>query len=62
MIVKNSVRTAKKTPYFTDTKINWLTLFKEIIGIYYENYTKPINTERKGADYRAAGNSLPLKG
>jgi hypothetical protein len=28
MLFKNSVRTSKRTPYFTITKINWLTLFK----------------------------------
>jgi hypothetical protein len=28
---KNAVRTAKKTPHVTITKISWLTLFKEII-------------------------------
>jgi hypothetical protein len=28
IIFKNSVRTSKKTPHFTMTKINWLTLFK----------------------------------
>jgi uracil DNA glycosylase len=42
--LKNSVRTAKKTPHFTITKINWLTLFKEIIAVYSENHTKHINT------------------
>jgi hypothetical protein len=40
MIFKNSVLTAKKTPHFTITKINWLTLFKEIIAVYTENHTK----------------------
>jgi hypothetical protein len=40
IIFKNSVRTAKKTQYFTITKINWLTLFKEIIAVYSENHTK----------------------
>jgi hypothetical protein len=35
---------AKKTQHFTITKINWLTLFKEIIAVYSENHTKPINT------------------
>jgi hypothetical protein len=40
IIFKNSVRTAKKTQHFTITKINWLTLFKEIIAVYSENYTK----------------------
>jgi hypothetical protein len=45
LIFKNSVRTAKKTQLFTITKINWLTLFKEIIAVYSENHTKPINTK-----------------
>jgi hypothetical protein len=40
MLFKNSVRTSKRTPHFTITKINWLTLFKEIIVVY----TKHINT------------------
>jgi hypothetical protein len=31
MLFKNSVRTSKRTPHLTITKINWLTLFKEII-------------------------------
>jgi hypothetical protein len=28
MVFKNSVRTSKRTPHFTITTINWLTLFK----------------------------------
>jgi hypothetical protein len=28
IIFKDSVRTSKRTPYFTITKIDWLTLFK----------------------------------
>jgi hypothetical protein len=32
-IFKNPVRTSKRTPHFTVTKINWLTLFKEIIAV-----------------------------
>jgi hypothetical protein len=47
---KNSVCTAKKTQHFTITKINWLTLFKEIIPVYTENHTKPINTLWKNAE------------
>jgi hypothetical protein len=43
---KHSVRTAKKTQHFTITKINWLTLFKEIIAVYTENHTKHITTLR----------------
>jgi hypothetical protein len=37
MLFKNSVRTSKRTPHYTITKINWLTLFKEIIAVYSEN-------------------------
>jgi hypothetical protein len=42
--LKNSARTAKKTQHFTITKINWLTLFKEIIAVYTENHRKPLQT------------------
>jgi hypothetical protein len=44
MLFKNSVRTSERTPHFTITKINWLTLFKEIIAVYSENYNELINT------------------
>jgi hypothetical protein len=40
---KNSVRTLKRTPHFTIAKINWLMPFKEIIAVYGEKNTKPIN-------------------
>jgi hypothetical protein len=43
MLFKNPVRTSKRTPHFTITKINWLTLFKEIIAVYSENHAKPTN-------------------
>jgi hypothetical protein len=43
MLFKNSVRTAKKTQHFAITKINWLTLFKEIIAVYTADHTT-INT------------------
>jgi hypothetical protein len=42
---KNSVRTSKRTQRFTITTINLLALFKEIISVYTENYTKPTNTK-----------------
>jgi hypothetical protein len=45
IVFKNSVRTAKKTQLFTIIKINWLTLFKEIIAVYSENHIQPINTK-----------------
>jgi len=34
MLFKNPVRTSKRTPHFTITKINWLTLFKFNFGNY----------------------------
>jgi hypothetical protein len=39
-LFKDLVRTAKKTLHFTITKINWLTLFKEIIAVCTENHMK----------------------
>jgi hypothetical protein len=45
MLFKNPVRTSKRTPHFTITKINWLTLFKEIIAVYSENHATPVNTK-----------------
>jgi hypothetical protein len=45
MLFKYPVRTSKRTPHFTITKINWLTLFKEIITVYSENHAKPINAK-----------------
>jgi hypothetical protein len=45
MLFKNSVRTSKRTPHFTITKINWLMLFKEIIPVYPENHKRLINTK-----------------
>jgi hypothetical protein len=41
----NSVRTSKRTPYFTITKINWLMLFKEIMAVYSESQAKPIHAK-----------------
>jgi hypothetical protein len=45
LLFKNPVRTSKRTPRFTTTKINLLMLFKEIISVYSENHAKPINTK-----------------
>jgi hypothetical protein len=38
------VFTVKKTQHVSNTEINWLMLFREIIAVYSENHTKPINT------------------
>jgi hypothetical protein len=61
IIFKNLLRTAKKTQHFTVTRINRLTLFKEIIAVYNESRKKstkwsviycysslehPVNTDR----------------
>jgi hypothetical protein len=43
MLFKNSVRTLKRTPHFTVTKINWLTLFREGIAVYREKHKQSIN-------------------
>jgi hypothetical protein len=43
--VNNSNRTAKKTPHFAITKMNWLTMFKVITALYTENGTKTIQNE-----------------
>jgi len=45
MLFKNSVRTSKRTPHFTITQITFLTLFKYMIPVYAENYTKLTNTK-----------------
>jgi hypothetical protein len=45
MLFKNSVRTSKRTPHFTITKINLLMLLKDVIAIYIETHKRPINTE-----------------
>jgi hypothetical protein len=51
IIFKISVRTAKKnTTLHHYTKINLLMSFKEIITVYTENHTKPINTKCRVTD------------
>jgi hypothetical protein len=45
IIFKDSVRTSNRTPHFTITKINLLTLFKKIIDVYIETHKRPITTE-----------------
>jgi hypothetical protein len=49
ILFKNLVRTAKKT-HLTITKMNWLTLFREIIAVYTENNAKRIITKCSIAD------------
>jgi hypothetical protein len=45
VLFKIAVRTSKRTPHFTITKINLLTLFKEVIAVCSENDTKPKKTK-----------------
>jgi hypothetical protein len=45
MVFKNSFLAAKKTQHFTITKISWSVLFNEMIAVYSENYTKPVNAK-----------------
>jgi hypothetical protein len=51
MLFKNSVCTSKRTPHFTIAKINWLTLFKELIAVYTEKHAREINTKYRTTDY-----------
>jgi hypothetical protein len=39
------IQSVPQREHLTITKINWLTLFKEIIAVYSENHAKPINTK-----------------
>jgi hypothetical protein len=48
ILFKNSVRTEEKTPRFTVTDINRLTLFKEIIAVSTENHSKSISKNGGG--------------
>jgi hypothetical protein len=61
MLFKNPVRTSKRTPYFTITKINWLTLFKEVIDVYTGKHLKSINTKFSVAVQYASCGKLKLK-
>jgi hypothetical protein len=47
MLFKNPVRTSKKTPHFTITKINWLTLFKFKYKQKCERAVKRVTKEMK---------------
>jgi hypothetical protein len=44
IVFKNVVLTLKKTQPITNKKINWLTLLKETIAVYFENHKKPVDT------------------
>jgi hypothetical protein len=51
IIFKNSVRTSKRTPHFTITKIKLLTLFKEIIALYRQNHTRTTKAKSRLTDF-----------
>jgi hypothetical protein len=40
-----TARVSKRTSHFNITKIKCLKEFKEIISVYTDNHTKPINTK-----------------
>jgi hypothetical protein len=44
IIFEHSVCTPKKTQYFSITEVSWWVLFREIINVFSEDHTKPINT------------------
>jgi hypothetical protein len=44
IILKNAVLTSEKTCHASIAKINCLVLLKDIIALYSEKHTKPINT------------------
>jgi hypothetical protein len=50
IVFKNLVRTSKRTPHFTITKINWLTLFKKMIAVLNGNRTIPVNANWRVTD------------
>jgi hypothetical protein len=58
MLFKNPVRTSKRTPPFTITNTNSLTLFKEIIAVYSENHAKPIYRQYRELIIVAAGTDI----
>jgi hypothetical protein len=45
VIVKNSVRTAKRTRRVFIIKMNWLMPFTEIIGLFCESYETHVNIQ-----------------
>jgi hypothetical protein len=51
IVHKNSARTSKRTPHFTITAINLLTLFKKITPVCAENHTKPTDTKCSVSDW-----------
>jgi predicted alternative tryptophan synthase beta-subunit len=46
------------TQILTIRKINWVMLFKKIIGVYIENQTKPINKEKGLLIVKAGGKCI----
>jgi hypothetical protein len=65
MLFKNPVRTSKRTPHFTITRINWLTLFMETVFVYSKNRVNPFLQNAELLDAKAGGtysNHGSLKG
>jgi hypothetical protein len=51
-IYKSPVLTSKETQHLSITKIDWLTVFKDIIAVYSENHTKRIKRYMQWAKCR----------
>jgi hypothetical protein len=48
IIFKNPVRTSKRTPHFTITKLNWLTLFNPLKSkLLYIIFKNPVRTSKR---------------
>jgi hypothetical protein len=45
---EHPVRTGKMIKHFTITKTTWLMLFKEVIAVYSDSKTKPVNIHSMG--------------
>jgi hypothetical protein len=62
MLFKNPVRTSKRTPHLTITKINWLTLFKFKEQIHFKPFKHEIHPDIKEfASYRKENRTSSLQ-
>jgi hypothetical protein len=44
MLLNNEAHAADRTQHFTVTNVNWFMMLEEVITLYSENNTRPINT------------------
>jgi hypothetical protein len=50
IVFTNPTGTSKRTQHFTITNMNLLTLFREIIAVYFEKHMQSINKKCRVAD------------